>query len=189
MRIHLAPADPGWPHRFAAHGADLRHSLMDQSVTGVAPRVVAIHHIGSTSIAGLAAKPVIDIQVSVTSFDPFEPLREAVEVHGYQWSADNADRRKRFFQLDTPDGARAVNLHLRVDGEFSQRAALLLRDYLRAEPYAAERYEATKRSLTELDWFDVDTYADAKGDIVWQLLREADVWAATRGWVPGPSDA
>ena len=189
MRVELAPYDPEWPHRFAASGADLRHSLMDQSVPGVTSRLVAIHHIGSTSVPGLAAKPVIDIQVSVTAFEPFEPLREAIEVHGYRWDPENEDRRKRFFGLVTPEGVRSVNLHVRIEGEFSQRAALLFRDHLRAEPYAMERYESTKYSLTELDWENVDTYASAKGDIVWQLLREADVWAQLRGWSPGPSDA
>ncbi|CAN5513010.1 hypothetical protein BH10ACT3_BH10ACT3_12640 [soil metagenome] len=189
MRIHLVEPDPAWPHRFAAFGSDLRHSLTDQSVPGVAERLVAIHHIGSTSVAGLTAKPVIDIQVTVSSFEPFEPLREAIEVHGYRWSADNIDRRKRFFQLDNVDGERMVNLHVRVEGEFSQRAALLFRDYLRDEPFAVERYAATKLALAEQDWPDVDTYADAKGDIVWQILREADVWAQARAWSPGPSDA
>jgi GrpB-like predicted nucleotidyltransferase (UPF0157 family) len=189
VRIHLAEYDPEWPHRFAAFGADLRHSLLDQSVHGVADRLVAIHHIGSTSVPGLAAKPVIDLQVSLTSLEPFEPLREAIEVHGYRWQADNPDLRKRFFRLETPDGTRTANVHVRLDGDFTQRAALLFRDHLRAEPFAAERYESVKRELATQDWADVNTYADAKGDIVWQLLREADVWAGRRGWQPGPSDA
>jgi len=189
MRVALVPYDPEWPHRFGAFGADLRHSLMDQSVPGVASRLVAIHHIGSTSVPELAAKPVIDIQVSVTDFEPFDPLREAIEVHGYRFSPHNDDLRKRFFALDTPEGVRSVNLHVRIEGEFSQRAALLFRDHLRAEPYARERYESTKRELATQEWEDVDTYADAKGDTVWQLLREADVWSAGRAWSPGPSDA
>ncbi len=189
MRIHLVAYDPEWPHRFAALGADLRRSLQEQSVPGVADRLVAIHHIGSTSVPGLAAKPVIDVQLSLTSFEPFEPLREAIEVHGYRWQEDNPDHRKRFFRLDHRDGTRAVNVHVRLDGDFTHSAALLFRDHLRAEPFAVERYEATKRELATRDWADVNTYADAKGDIIWQLLREADVWAGARGWRPGPSDA
>ena len=189
MRVDLVPYDPEWPRLFAAFGADLRRSVMDQSVPGVAPRLVAIHHIGSTSVPGLAAKPVIDIQLTVDSFEPFEPLREAIEVHGYRFSPHNDDRRKRFFDLTTPGGVRSVNLHVRVEGEFSQRAALLFRDHLRAEPFAMQRYESTKRELATQDWEDVDTYADAKGDTVWQLLREADVWSQSRAWSPGPSDA
>src|SRR3954464_13708036 len=120
MRIELVRSDAEWPHRFAAFGSDLRHWLLDRSVQGVAERLVAIHHIGSTSVPGLMAKPVIDIQVSLRSLEPFEPVREAIEVHGYEWMHDNVDLRKRFFHLDSPDGVRVVNLHVRVEGEFSQ---------------------------------------------------------------------
>ncbi len=189
MRIHLVEPDPQWPARFSAYGADLRHSLIDQSVDGVAERLVAIHHIGSTSVPDLAAKPVIDLQVTLTSFEPFEPVREAIEVLGYRWQSDNPDRRKRFFRLEARDGTRRANVHVRITGDFADRAALLFRDHLRAEPYARERYETAKRELAVQEWVDVNAYADAKGDIIWQLLREADVWAAQRGWRPGPSDA
>jgi GrpB-like predicted nucleotidyltransferase (UPF0157 family) len=190
VRITLHDHDPQWPHRFAAYGAELRRSLLDR----VPQRLVAIHHIGSTSVPGLAAKNVIDIQVTVSTerggspFEPFEPLREAIEVHGYRWVPDCWDHRKRLFTLDHGE-RRLVNLHVRADGEFSAQAALLFRDLLRASAEARERYEATKRRLAEQDWPTVDDYAMAKGDTVWELLREADGWAAATGWVPDPSDA
>lgn len=190
MRVTLSEYDPGWPHRFAAFAADLRRSLLDR----VPDRLVAIHHIGSTAVPGLAAKDLVDIQVSVVSpspvrpFESFEPLREAIEVLGYRWHPDNPDGRKRFFSLD--DGERRlVNLHVRQHGEFSAQAALLLRDLLRADEAARVRYEATKRSLAERDWPTVDDYAEAKGDTIWALLRDADVWAARTAWCPRPSDA
>ncbi len=195
MQIELVAYDSGWPHRFGAFGADLRHSISDQSVDGVAVRLVAIHHIGSTSVPGLAAKDVVDIQVTVAhrplvgDFEPFGPLREAIEVHGYRWDPDNTDRRKRFFGLDTPEARRVVNLHVRGEGEFSQQASLLFRDYLRSHEPARARYGATKRELSERDWPTVDDYAIAKGDTVWALLREADEWAARTGWRTPPTDA
>lgn len=190
MRITLHEHDPGWSRRFAAFGAELRRSLLDR----VPERLVAIHHIGSTSVPGLAAKDVIDIQVTLRAegshapFEPFEPLREAIEVHGYRWLPDCGDHRKRLFVLDDGD-RRSVNLHVRADGEFSAQAALLFRDLLRDSADARERYEATKRRLAEQDWPSVDDYAVAKGDTVWELLRVADGWGASTGWVPGPSDA
>ncbi len=195
MKIELVPYDTGWPHRFAAFAADLRRSITDQSVGGVAERLVAIHHIGSTSVPGLAAKDLIDIQVTVRhrplvgDFEPFEPLRDAIEVLGYRWDPECWDQRKRFFTLDTPDGRRVVNLHVRGDGEFSQQAPLLFRDYLRSHESARAAYEATKRELAEQDWPTVDDYADAKGDTVWQLIRAADQWAARTGWRTPPTDA
>lgn len=202
MRITLHDHDPTWPHRFAAFGADLRRSLLDR----VPDRLVAIHHIGSTSVPGLAAKDVIDIQVTLQPvalqpvdvrrpLEPFEPVCEAIEVLGYRFQRTNPDLRKRFFHLDAdpgPDGApgrRLVNLHVRPHGEFSAQAALLLRDVLRSSPEARDRYETTKRQLAAREWDSVDDYADAKGDTIWALLREADAWAARTGWCPDPSDA
>lgn len=195
MRVTLSDPDPTWPARFAAHAAELRDSLTHR----IGDRLVAIHHIGSTSVPGLVAKDVIDIQVLVRGgedpFEPFGPLREGIEVHGYRLQQENWDRRKRFFHLDaaeSPDGAtgrRLVNLHVRPRGEFSAQAALLLRDLLRSSSDARARYAATKRELAAREWETVEDYAIAKGDTVWALLRAADGWAATTGWRPDPSDA
>lgn len=138
---------------------------------------------------GLAAKDVIDLQVSVADSEPFEPLRIAIEALGYRWIPDNHDRRKRFFHLDSPQGARLANLHVRREGEFSEQAALLFRDYLRARPKARHLYEEAKRALALRPWPTVDHYADAKGDCVWSLLREADRWAWDIGWNTPASDA
>ncbi len=180
IAVHLAAYDPEWPDRFAVLGASLRQALGEQAL--------AIHHIGSTSVPGIAAKPIVDVQVAVADFEPFPPLREAIESTGYRYWLDNDDRRKRYFTLDE-DGTRVSNLHVRREGEFSAQAALLLRDYLRAAPGARRRYEATKRRLAAHRWPTVDHYAEAKGDTIWELLREADGWAQGIGWQPGPSDA
>lgn len=98
----------------------------------------------------------------------------------------NEDRRKWYAKRRT--SGDETNVHIRTSGEFSQQAALLFRDYLRDEASARRRYERVKRELAERDWDRVDDYADAKGDIVWQLLREADRWS-WHGWQPGDSDA
>ena len=87
---------------------------------------------------------------------------------------DNDDRRKRFFRLVGADDRRLANIHVRNLGEFSEQAALLFRDYLRAAPEARHRYEETKRTLAPQIWRTVDDYADAKGDCVCALIREAE---------------
>jgi GrpB-like predicted nucleotidyltransferase (UPF0157 family) len=179
VKVVLANADPRWPRLFRDQAAALREALGD--------RAERIDHIGSTSVPDLAAKPIIDIQVSVATFDPFEPIEVALRSLGYEWMQDNDDRRKRYFHLDA-DGTRLVNVHVRRIGEFSEQAALLFRDYLRANPGAAARYEAEKRRLAQREWVSIDDYADAKGDTIWALVREADVWS-WHGWQPGRSDA
>ena len=191
MRITLGPHDPEWSHRFSAFAADLRERFGAR----VPGRVAAIHHIGSTSVAGLAAKDVIDIQLTLRTtpdgdpFEPFEPVREAAEELGYRWQSANEDLRKRFFHLSDASGRRLVNLHIRPEGDFAAQAALLFRDLLRSSPKSRKIYESTKRSLAEHEWLSVDDYAMAKGDVIWSLLREGDLWAARTGWRPDPSDA
>ena len=180
VTVQIVPADPAWARRFAVLATELRAVLGD--------RAERIDHIGSTAVPGLAAKDVIDIQVSVADLEPHEPVRAALVGLGWSAPADNPDHRKRFY-FRRGDGLQDANLHVRRTGEFSQQASLLFRDHLRADATARARYEGTKRALAGRDWDDVDAYADAKGDCVWQLLREADRWAWGVGWAPGPSDA
>jgi GrpB-like predicted nucleotidyltransferase (UPF0157 family) len=171
MRVRVVPYDEAWPVRFQTLAGPLRDAL--------GARAVRVEHIGSTSVPGLGAKPIVDVQVSLRSLEPFEPVRQAIEALGYDWLPDNDDRRKRYFRRR---GEVDVNIHVRTAGEFSEQAALVLRDYLRASPSARGRYEAVKRSLAEQEWETVDHYADAKGDCIWALLREADRWGGLTGW-------
>lgn len=179
--VLISNYDSAWPARFKEYASSLRGVL--------GSRARRIDHIGSTSVPGLAAKDVIDLQLSVADFEPFAPLCHAIETVGYRWMPHNEDRRKRFFSLESPDGVRLANLHVRRHGEFSEQAALLLRDYLRARPEARHRYEETKRTLATRQWPTVNHYAEAKGDCVWSLLREADRWSFDIGWAAAPSDA
>lgn len=172
VSVLLSPYDVRWPAEFA--------SLAERLRTGLAGLAADVHHIGSTSVPGLLAKPRIDVQVSVTDVD--DAVSRLATVPGLVAVPDNDDRRKRFLR-----GARS-NVHVRRSGEFSGQAALLLRDYLRADDAARDRYAAVKERLATRAWVSVDAYADAKGDVVWSLLRAADGWAMGVGWVPPPSD-
>lgn len=171
MRIVLAPYDDSWTERFAASAEQLWVVLGD-----VAER---IEHIGSTAVPGLAAKPIIDIQVSVGSLESVLPLVDRLHQLGFEFRENNDDRRKLYFRRR--GSGDDMNLHVRRAGEFSEQAALLFRDYLRWSEDARRRYEAVKRELATLDWERVDDYADAKGDCIWQLLREADRWSWQTG--------
>jgi GrpB-like predicted nucleotidyltransferase (UPF0157 family) len=198
--ITLAPYDPVWPAQFREVGAALRAAV--EPILGAA--LTRIDHIGSTSVPGLAAKPVIDVQVSVQDFVPERAdasrFPAAIEAVGINWQGewvgdrrDWIDRRKWMFSRRPPYppgplGPFDINLHVRREGCVSQQQALLFRDYLRTHGQARERYEATKRELALSEWPTTNDYAGAKGDCVWALLREADEWSWL-GWRPGPSDA
>ena len=94
---------------------------------------------------GLAAKPIIDIQISVADFEPLAAYRQPLEQLGYVYRADNPERTKRYFR--EPSGRRRTHVHVRRAGSFSEQWALLFRDYLRAHPDAAAEYVAVKRRL------------------------------------------
>lgn len=177
MRVEMSEHDPAWTRRFASVGAQLREVFGDSADR--------IDHIGSTSVPGLAAKPIIDVQVSLPDLADVERFRDALADLSLELMV-NEDRRK-WYARRRADGAE-TNVHIRRTGEFSQQAALLFRDYLRAEHSARRRYERVKRELAQREWDRVDDYADAKGDIVWQLLREADRWG-WYGWESGAPDA
>jgi GrpB-like predicted nucleotidyltransferase (UPF0157 family) len=157
--IIIAPYDLSWPDLFQRIGRQIRQSLRT--------RALAIHHIGSTSVPGLAAKPIIDIQVTVTQLD--EDIQEGLESLGFYYRTDIQrdhcppgmdiapdELVKRYYQLAEP----RVNLHVRAMGRFNQRYALLCRDYLRATPMAASAYAEIKRQLAHYFPNDANAYYD-----------------------------
>ena len=169
-----------WPARFAVIGARLRREL-----DNVALR---IDHIGSTAVPGLAAKPIIDIQVSVASFEPLDAYRGAIERAGFQYRPENPERTKRYFR-ERP-GDQRTHLHVRRAGSFSEQFALLFREYLRAHSDHAVEYAALKYSLAAL-YGSPDQrqrYVDAKAPFIWKTVQLADEWAQRTGWEAPPSD-
>lgn len=173
------PYDPQWPHRFAGLGGPLREALGEVALR--------IDHIGSTAVAGLAAKPVIDIQVSVAALEPAGPFRKPLERLGYRYRADNTEQTKRYFR--EPPGVPRTHIHVRRAGSFSEQFPLLFRGYLRAHPADADAYAQLKHRLAEQFPHDRVAYTDAKVPFFWDVIRRADEWAQQTGWETGPSDA
>ncbi|MFH8365839.1 GrpB family protein [Streptomyces sp. NPDC018031] len=176
--VEIVPYDPAWPALFTEWGTGLRAALGD-----VAAR---IDHIGSTSVPGLAAKPVIDIQISVASLEPADAFLGPLTGMGLVYRADNPERTKRYFR--EPPGERRTHVHVRQLGSFSQQFPLLFRDYLRDHPAAATGYAAAKRRYAAEFRHDRPGYVRAKDACVWEVIRRADAWAQRTGWSPGPSD-
>ncbi|MEU4689303.1 GrpB family protein [Actinoplanes sp. NPDC023714] len=178
MHIEIVDYDPSWPARFATVGAALRAAL--------GPVAVRIDHIGSTSVPGLAAKPVVDIQVSVDRLEPDASFREPLQELGLVFRAENPDRTKRYFR-ERP-GDRRTHIHVRRAGSFAEQFALLFRDFLRADAATAAEYAALKRALAVDFREDRHGYTDAKSPFFWETIRRAADWTQETGWEPGPSD-
>jgi GrpB-like predicted nucleotidyltransferase (UPF0157 family) len=175
----IAPYNPDWAASFAGLAGRLRAELGEVAVR--------IDHIGSTAVRGLAAKPIVDVQVSVASLEPVTAYREQIERCGFVWRADNIELTKRYFR-ERP-GLPRTHLHVRRAGSFSEQFALLFRDYLRTHSDRAAAYADLKRKLAPLLLTDRQAYVEGKVPFIWDTVHLADDWAQAVGWEPGPSDS
>jgi len=124
-----------------------RH-LASRIRSAIGPVALRIDHIGSTSIPGLAAKPIIDIQISVAGFDPMEPYCTPLESLGFQYRDSNPELTKRYFK-EPDEMVERTHIHVRRAGTFSEQFPLLFRDYMRCHAEAAAGYATLKLQLAE----------------------------------------
>ncbi|OCT16927.1 hypothetical protein A8709_16775 [Paenibacillus pectinilyticus] len=174
----IAKHDPQWKQEFVDLASKLRDSMGDQAIR--------IDHVGSTSVLGLDAKPIIDIKLSVRDIEDILSYRGKIEKVGFILREDNPDQTKRYFR-EVP-GNRRVHLHVRQAGSFSEQLNLLFRDYLRDHPADCLRYAEEKHRLFELFKNDRSSYVDGKAPIVWDIIHKAHLWSQEIGWKPGLSD-
>ncbi|WP_431870947.1 GrpB family protein [Nocardiopsis eucommiae] len=166
-RVRLSEADPKWPYLFRQEESRVRSALGD--------RVLSLDHVGSTSVPGLAAKPCVDLLMVVADSADEPAYLPDLEKAGYSLVIAEPD----WFEHRVLKGP-SVNLNLHVFSEGCEEAdrMRLFRDYLTADAGARERYTAVKRDLSERTWKRIQDYADAKSDIVLELLAEAEAWRA-----------
>jgi putative glutamine amidotransferase len=164
----LADPDPGWPATFDAEAERIVAALPAELVS-------RIDHVGSTSVPGLAAKPTIDIQLSVTAMSPRDAYVEPLEGLGYRWALDPWSDEHEYFARDA-EGERAFQIHVCAAGSDWERRHLAFRDALRSDPQLAGAYEALKRELAAAHPRDVMTYVDGKTPFIREV--EARVLAS-----------
>lgn len=183
-RVTLTGPDPTWPQQYARLAARIRHAT--------APADLRIDHIGSTAVAGLAAKDVIDIQLAVPSLAEADGvLAERLAAAGFPrlpgewWDNPRPPGSGRWEKRlhGSADPARPVHLHLRPEGSPGWRYALLTRDHLRADPDQRAAYLALKRELAA-SAPDTVTYTTAKDPWFDEEHHRAEEWAAQTGWRP-----
>jgi GrpB-like predicted nucleotidyltransferase (UPF0157 family) len=193
VSIEIVPYRPDWPREFELIGAALRRGLGD--------RALAIHHIGSTSVPGLAAKDVIDVQVSLDSLDLDQEIRRAFGQAGFPVRPDAPPR--DHLPLGTADrpgdwsktmagqrpGERRVHIHIRVAGRPNQRYPLLFGDYLRADPTARATCALIKTERAARHAEDIDAYYAVKDPVCDLIVAAAESWAHQQTWRVPPSDA
>lgn len=155
---------------------------------------IRIDHIGSTAVPGLAAKDVIDIQVTVFDLDEAggltKPLRDSGFRQGTAFQYDvfhnkpETDPELRKLFMREPEGERRAHIHIRELGRFNQRYALLFRDYLRSSENVRAEYELLKRRASQLFPEGLDGYLTLKDPVEHIIYEAASLWAEKVKWNP-----
>jgi len=160
--ITLADYDLDWPAHFAREAARIRATL--------GGRAVQVEHVGSTSVPGLAAKPIIDILLAVPDSADEQAYVPALEAAGYVLRAREPGWfEHRMFKGPDTD----INLHVFTVGAAEIDRMVLFRDWLRASDDDRDAYLQVKRDLAKRTWRHVQHYADAKTTIVEQIIARA----------------
>ncbi|MGE7776117.1 GrpB family protein [Chitinophaga sp. NPDC101104] len=190
MKVVIAPYDPLWPDAYAA-----QQRLIAEALGHLFP---VIDHIGSTSVPGLAAKPVIDILVGVASDEWLDATIEPMNRRGYTYfrKYEPSMPYRRFFALlDMPPGEPApwlvdigdpfvtggpipslVNIHIMVKNTWHWKRHLAMRDFLRSHPDVADAYAALKIGLSAREFGDTNEYNAAKDAFVKSVEQRALAW-------------
>ena len=160
VAVHSYSED--WPQLFDQERQQLREAIGDY--------VLDIQHIGSTSVPGLDAKPIIDIGVAVANFEEAAICVEPLERLGYIYHGENGIPRRHFFTKGDP---RTHNLHMNELGSHDWATTTHFRDYLRGHPETTRAYAELKRELAIRHQHDREAYQEGKNQLIQEILRLA----------------
>jgi GrpB-like predicted nucleotidyltransferase (UPF0157 family) len=166
MKVTVVEYRPQWRKMFEHEKRILQIALGDIPAQ--------IEHIGSTAVAGLAAKPIIDMMVGLEDFSIADKVVPKIEASGYEYIQKYEDEMpfRRFFKKEQ-DGIRTHNIHMVGNGGEFWGRHILFRDYLRQNPTVAAQYASLKKELAGREWEDVNEYADAKTEFIREIDDQA----------------
>lgn len=165
MKVIIEEYNPEWSKMFAKE---------KQVLSAILPNPVRIEHIGSTSIEGLGAKPVIDIMIGLNDFSTVDTLIPHIKSVAYNYVSEFESQMpyRRFFTKDS-NGVRTHHIHMvEANTEFWHRH-LAFRDYLRAHVVDKDAYYKLKKELFLLEWRDTSEYAQAKTFFIRNIEQKA----------------
>ena len=185
--VVIVPYQQRWPVEYRELGAQLRSVLGDCALR--------IDHIGSTSVPGLGAKDVLDVQITVRDLEQMDEFKSRMRACGFQEregfhhdcfsgpKAENSlDWRKRYFR--EVEGERRTHIHVRELGRLNQKYPLLFRDFLRSNETVHTAYELIKRRLAEIFPECIDGYLYIKDPLMDIIFEAGLLWADQVGWEP-----
>lgn len=165
MRANVVPHDPAWASAFEAEAQVLR--------TALGKILLEVHHIGSTAIPGILAKPIIDLLGVVQDLDEIDTRASALCTCGYEGMGSFGIDRRRYFRKNSAAGVRTHQLHVFASGSPHIERHLAFRDYLRKFPDTASAYSDLKARLVRGGQTSWDAYIDGKDAFVKATEAEA----------------
>lgn len=159
VEIRVVDYDPQWIARFYEHAGRITATL--------GATALRVEHIGSTSVAGLAAKPIIDIMLVVPDVTDENAYAPALIARGYQMRVREPDHRMLRTQM------RDTHIHVYSQGNEEIDRLLAFRDRLREHADERELYAQLKRELAKRNWRDMNAYADAKTEVIKAIVARA----------------
>jgi GrpB-like predicted nucleotidyltransferase (UPF0157 family) len=171
-KVRVVPHDPRWRDAFEAEAKRVAAALGEN--------VVAVHHVGSTAIPNIYAKPVVDLLVEVGDIDEVDGRSSAMESLGYEVMGEYGIPGRRYFRKDTREGIRTHHIHAFEAGSAEAVRHLAFRDYMIAHPAEAQRYSELKRKLAKEHPENIDGYMDGKDGFIKEVDRRAARWRASQ---------
>jgi GrpB-like predicted nucleotidyltransferase (UPF0157 family) len=170
MRIHVVASNPDWPAKWEHEAHQITRALGEI--------VVGIHHIGSTAIPGMYAKPIIDILLEVVDIVRLDSLVTGMASLGYECLGEYGIRGRRYFRKDNSSGTRTHQVHAFQHGDRHIHRHLAFRDYLIAHADVANAYSDLKRELAAKHPEDAEAYMDGKEPFINAHQAKALAWVS-----------
>ncbi len=171
-RVAVVPHEAGWAREFSREASTVRECL--------GANTHEVHHIGSTAIRGIFAKPVIDILAEVVDIEAVAGATDAMCRAGYEAMGEFGIPGRRFFRKDDSCGQRTHHVHTFETGHPDVARHLAFRDYLCAHPEVAQEYSDLKRGLAAAHADDIEWYMDGKDAFIKDVDRVAASWWLSR---------
>jgi GrpB-like predicted nucleotidyltransferase (UPF0157 family) len=169
MRVYVVPPAPDWANRYLAEAAVLRVAL--------GAGEFEVHHIGSTAVPGIHAKPIIDLLLEVGSLNWLDDRTARLTDLGYEALGECGIPGRRYFRKSDEQGNRTHQVHAFETGSPGSRRHLAFRDYLRNHPEVAAEYSLLKQRLAAKCEHQIETYMDGKDPFIKRHERLALKWA------------
>jgi GrpB-like predicted nucleotidyltransferase (UPF0157 family) len=181
QRVVVVPYDPAWVEEFARESPAVALALGDL--------LLAVHHIGSTAIPGIHAKPIIDILAVVRTIADVDRRNAALQALGYEAMGEFGIPGRRYFRKDDAAGNRTHQIHAFQVGSPHIERHLAFRDFLKAHGEYANQYAALKRRLADLHPTDIAAYSDGKDEFIKEMDVRAAAWRTTLRFDPSADRA